>query len=401
MRPTWIVLGVVVVLGSVAYVKLRAKANDASPAPLARPADAAAAKPVGQPVGMNAADVVPVAHTPGAGMAGAPSMAEGAVPLAAQAPSADAPDALETQAHALRALLAEKLAAGDGSAAAALEAQLEKEYGDTDEARRAGLERGIADARLALDDRKPLDARTQAGVRARRTLSRAIFLPELFDATTGLPVEARAKLLSTIAAVQAFVMTYGDGIAGVTRPYEVIAGDSPLRIVSRDKLPIGPHALLFWNQGGSLDPKRLKAGDRLLVPIETLSIRVSLKRHLLDIYLGEALVKEFNVGVGKASTPTPPGTYEVKDKYLNPDWHSPNGVIPYGDPRNELGDAWIPISSPEKPKGYGIHGTIRPDTVGTDCSNGCVRLRNEEAVEMTGWVRTAKNEGQATKVYIR
>ena len=50
---------------------------------------------------------------------------------------------------------------------------------------------------------------------------------------------------------------------------------------------------------------------------------------------------------------------------------------------------------------YGIHGTNKPDTVGTDCSNGCVRLRNEEAIEMTSWVRTAKGDGQATKVYVR
>ena len=196
-------------------------------------------------------------------------------------------------------------------------------------------------------------------------------------------------------------MTRVNGVKDVTKTYDVVAGDNPLRIVSRDKLAFGPNALLFWNQGGSLDPKRLKAGDRLLVPLETLSIRVNLERHLLDVYLGESLVKEFAVGVGKASTPTFPGTYEVKDKYLNPDWHSPTGLIPYGDPKNELGDAWIPISSPEKPKGYGIHGTIKPETVGTDCSNGCVRLRNEEAVEMIGWVRTAKGDGQATKVVIR
>ncbi len=38
------------------------------------------------------------------------------------------------------------------------------------------------------------------------------------------------------------------------------------------------------------------------------------------------LVKEFGVGVGKAATPTYPGVYEVKDQYLNPDWHSPDGA---------------------------------------------------------------------------
>ena len=40
----------------------------------------------------------------------------------------------------------------------------------------------------------------------------------------------------------------------------------------------------------------------------------------------------------------PLGSYTVDDKHENPDWWSKkDGLIPYGDPRNELGVAWIPI----------------------------------------------------------
>ena len=395
MRPTWIVLGVVVGLGAVAYLKLRSKADAASPS--------LSSTTAGGATGAKASEGVTPPSTPGMEAAGPGGAAAGAAstPLAAPALPGEPASGPEAQARALVLAIAERTAANDAAGLAPLVDRLEREFGDTDEARRHGLAQGLEDSRVALDDKKSLDARTEAGTRARRSLSRALFLPELFDAATGHPTEARTKLLASIASVQSFVMTRVDGVKDVTKPYVVAAGDNPLRIVSRDKLAFGPHALLFWNQGGSLDPKRLKVGDRLLVPVETLSIHVSLARHLLGIYLGDALVKEFSVGVGKAATPTYPGTYEVKDKYLNPDWHSPTGVIPYGDARNELGDAWIPISSPEKPKGYGIHGTIKPDTVGTDCSNGCVRLHNEEAVEMTGWVRTSKGDGQATKVFIR
>lgn len=387
MRPTWIVLGVVVGLGAVAYVKLKSKADATA---LARPADGKAVETPASPVSLPGMDGSPAAPTP------APA------PLAAPAGGRGEPSSgPEAEARALVASLNEKLAANDPAAVQGLEERLAKDYADTLEARRYGLSRGVTDAKVALDDKKPLEVRAEAGVRARRALSRALFLPELFDATTGRPTEARVALLQTIASVNSFVMTKDGGVKDVTRPYDVVAGDNPLRIVSRDKLTCGPNAILYWSQSGSLDPKRLKVGDRLLIPLETLSIHVSLERHLLGVYLGDTLVKEFTVGVGKPSTPTYPGVYEVKDKYLNPDWHSPHGVIPYGDPKNELGDAWIPISSAEKPKGYGIHGTNKPDTVGTDCSNGCVRLRNEEAVEMTSWVRTARGDGQATRVYIR
>ncbi len=216
-------------------------------------------------------------------------------------------------------------------------------------------------------------------------------------------------MIATLTSLNALVMTWRATLPGVTTSYEVKPGDSPVRIVSRQKLPYGPNVLLFWNHGGNLDPARLRAGEVLIVPTEALEARVDRTRHLLGLYLGGVLVKEFQVGVGKASSPTHPGVYEVKDKYLNPDWHVPPEllqpgqprVIPYGDPRNELGDAWIPISSMEHPTGYGIHGTTRPDTVGTDCSNGCVRLRNAEAIEMTGWLRTSKNDGAASRVIIK
>jgi lipoprotein-anchoring transpeptidase ErfK/SrfK len=87
----------------------------------------------------------------------------------------------------------------------------------------------------------------------------------------------------------------------------------------------------------------------------------------------------------------------------NPDWWSPNGHVPPLDPKNELGSAWMPIFNDELPisAGFGIHGTNSPQTVGTRCSNGCVRLLNEQASELFWWVRTGSAGGEATQVFIR
>jgi lipoprotein-anchoring transpeptidase ErfK/SrfK len=334
---------------------------------------------------------------------GDPSPPLVATPSAGPTLSAD-----EQAAAEVRARIGDRRKAGDAAAVEALERRLDTEFADTIEARRHAYDRGVAAAREALREDRPLDARVPVADRARRDLSRGLWIPDLFDAA-GKPTETRRTAMATIASLNALVFTYRRGVPGVTTTYEVKPGDSPVRIVSREKLPYGPHVLLYWNHGGNLDPSRLRAGETLVLPTEPLEVRVDRALHLLGLYVGGVLVKEFDVGVGKATTPTHPGTYEVTDKYLNPDWHVPPElllpgqprVIPYGDPRNELGDAWIPIASAEHPTGYGIHGTTRPDTVGTDCSNGCVRLRNPEAVEMTNWVRTAKGAGQATRVVIR
>jgi len=393
VRPTWIVLGLVVGLGAVAYVKLRERSADGGSAPLARPADAgtdekgATPRPGGAPAPGGPDTPAPGEPTPPP----APGIAFGA----------DAAKA-EQEAAGLLAGWREKQAAGASADALALETKLTGELAETDAARRFFLDRGLADSRLGMAEGKPLAERLPAADRARRDLSRALFLRELFDASTGKPTEDRKKLVQAIATMNALVMTAAGGVPGVTVSYEVKPGESPIAIVSRQKLPYGPNLLLFWNHGGNLDPRRLRLGERLLLPQETIAVRVDLARHLLGLYLGDALVKEFEVGTGKPATPTYAGVYEVRDKFRNPDWTRPDGVVvPYGSPDNELGEAWIPITTPEHPTGYGIHGTIKPETVGTDCSNGCVRLRNAEAIEMVDWVRTSRGGGAATKVLIR
>jgi len=409
MRPTWIVLGLVVGIGAVAYVRLRERAREATGgAPLVRTATSPAAPPPANDANREGDPAMGAARAtePGSDRdAGAPPRSKPAGPTDTAVEPVDREEAAAADA---RTKLEARRRAGDVAGAAALEKQLDTELADTVAARRFALERGLGLVKDALRDDRPLDGRVPIADRARRDLSRSLMLPELFD-EAGKPLEARRTLIATIASLNALVMTHRVAVSGVTTTYDVKPGDSPVRIVSRQKLPYGPNVLLFWNHGGNLDPARLRAGEVLVVPTEVLEVRVDRTRHLLGLYLGGVLVKEFGVGVGKSTTPTYAGIYEVKDKYLNPDWHVPPElavpgqprVIPYGDPRNELGDAWIPISSTDHPTGYGIHGTTRPDTVGTDCSNGCVRLRNAEAVEMTNWLRTAKGEGAASRVIIK
>ena len=379
MRPTWIVIGLIVAVGVVAYVKLIQQGEDTR-------AD----------VELNRQEA-----------ATAPKAAPAVLPaLMTEEETSDAEaEALEAKAREILVRVGQAHEARDRARYDEALQSLRNEAWDAPSARRFAMKLGASQygaARKAegLDRVRRFDL-------ARRDMSRGVWLPELFD-EAGKPTPERERLLAAIQAANQEVMTYArrenGGLAGVTRPYQVKSGLSPIQIVSREKLRYGPNALLYWNKGGNLDPTKLQAEEWLLLPEEELTLQVNLERKRLAIFLGDWLVKEFPVGVGLPESPTPRGTFTLGVKrQLNPDWDSPQlGRINYGDPRNELGDAWMGIRSDSVPEssGFGIHGTNKPDTVGSRCSKGCVRLRNAEAVELYRWVRSASAGGQATVIEI-
>ena len=83
------------------------------------------------------------------------------------------------------------------------------------------------------------------------------------------------------------------------------------------------------------------------------------------------VVKVFPVAVGKASTPSPHGTFHIASRVVNPTWYNPGKVVGPG-PANPLGTRWMGLGF----KGYGIHGTNRPSSIGKAASHGCIRMRN-------------------------
>jgi lipoprotein-anchoring transpeptidase ErfK/SrfK len=78
--------------------------------------------------------------------------------------------------------------------------------------------------------------------------------------------------------------------------------------------------------------------------------------------------------VGKPESPTPAGRYRVTVTMEKPTWYWQGKAIPPG-PENGLGDWFIGINK----KGYGIHGTNEPPSIGSAASHGCVRMYNEDA----------------------
>jgi len=135
----------------------------------------------------------------------------------------------------------------------------------------------------------------------------------------------------------------------------------------------------------SLRGKMIHPGDRLRIFNAKLAIIISKSRNDLLLKANNRFFKRYSVGTGKFGT-TPVGTFIIADKIAEPPWWRPDGkMIPFGDKENVLGTRWMSLTATgETPKvrGYGIHGTWEPDTIGKQASAGCVRLVNSDVEEL-------------------
>jgi len=137
---------------------------------------------------------------------------------------------------------------------------------------------------------------------------------------------------------------------------------------------------------------RMDPGSHLIFPGKTLCIYqgqwkivVSKKDFSLRLYDGEKLFKRYIVGIGKQGR-TPSGEFIITAKQKDPVWYIEGKAIPFGASENILGTRWLaltPAGTTDKNlKGYGIHGTWEPNSVGSATSNGCIRMKSEDVEEL-------------------
>jgi lipoprotein-anchoring transpeptidase ErfK/SrfK len=81
--------------------------------------------------------------------------------------------------------------------------------------------------------------------------------------------------------------------------------------------------------------------------------------------------------VGKASTPSPEGEFTVITRTEDPTYYHEGKVIPPGK-NNPLGTRWMGLNL----KGYGIHGTNAPKSIGKAASHGCIRMAKKDLEEL-------------------
>lgn len=110
---------------------------------------------------------------------------------------------------------------------------------------------------------------------------------------------------------------------------------------------------------------------------------VSLPDRRLALLEDGKVKKVYVVAVGKKSSPSPTGTFTIMRRVTNPTyWHDGKVVAP--GPENPVGTRWMGLSA----KGYGIHGTNAPRSIGKAASSGCIRMRKSDLEELFAAVKT-------------
>lgn len=109
----------------------------------------------------------------------------------------------------------------------------------------------------------------------------------------------------------------------------------------------------------------------------TYRIIIELSSRRLHLLQGNRVVRTYPIAIGAEATRSPEGTYTIVNKVPNP-----------GGP---FGDYWLGLSRPH----YGIHGTNNPKSIGQMASHGCIRMYNQDVLDL------AKKVSIGTQVTIR
>jgi lipoprotein-anchoring transpeptidase ErfK/SrfK len=126
-------------------------------------------------------------------------------------------------------------------------------------------------------------------------------------------------------------------------------------------------------------------------------------RHFLFLVNGDGSALRYGVGVGREGFLWS-GNAQIKAKREWPNWYPPkemlardhsimrvmtqleSGIGMAGGPGNPLGARAMYLYQGNKDTLYRIHGTVEPWTIGTSVSSGCIRMINQDVMDLFGRV---------------
>lgn len=149
---------------------------------------------------------------------------------------------------------------------------------------------------------------------------------------------------------------------------------------------------------GPPDPKYLRQEVAYQGKEEAGTIIIDTPNRFLFLVEGNGRAIRYGIGVGRPGF-TWSGVHKITAKREWPDWRPPDEMLqrqPYlphympGGPNNPLGARALYLGSTL----YRIHGSNEPWTIGRMVSSGCIRMRNEDVIDLYGRV------GVGTKVVV-
>ena len=129
------------------------------------------------------------------------------------------------------------------------------------------------------------------------------------------------------------------------------------------------------------------------------TIIVDVQNHFLYLIEGSGRAIRYGIGVGRQGFSWS-GVATVRTKQEWPDWYPPREMIERkpellrqvstlqsglgvpGGPNNPLGARALYLWQGNKDTLYRIHGTNEPETIGRSVSSGCIRMLNQDVIDL-------------------
>lgn len=155
--------------------------------------------------------------------------------------------------------------------------------------------------------------------------------------------------------------------------YEVEPGDTLTKIAKKFGTTVD-----LIKAANSLQSDIIRVHARLKVSKVKYNVLIDKSQNLLTLLTSDgAIVKVYKVATGENNS-TPVGTFTIVNKIKDPVWYTEGAIVPAESPDNILGSRWMGLSV----KGYGIHGTVDPDSLGKQATSGCIRMLDKEVEEL-------------------
>lgn len=154
--------------------------------------------------------------------------------------------------------------------------------------------------------------------------------------------------------------------------YEVEPGDTLFKIAKKFGTTID-----LIKASNSIEGDMIRARSKLKVSKTKYEVVVDKSQNLLTLLTDRGSVfKVYKVSTGENNS-TPAGSFKIVNKVKDPVWYTQGAIVPAESPDNILGSRWLGLSV----QGYGIHGTVDPDSVGAQATKGCIRMLPSDVEE--------------------
>ncbi|MGD9544093.1 MAG: L,D-transpeptidase [Methylocystis sp.] len=208
-------------------------------------------------------------------------------------------------------------------------------------------------------------------------------------ASTSPPVDA-----SLVASAPRNEPVRNEPVEQVVQPETAIAGESASYAATKDAGFTVPAI-----KPGQVDPAFLRKSVAYSTKEPPGTIIVDTAKHYLYYVEAGGRATRYGIGVGRAGFAWS-GEATIKSKQEWPDWYPPKEMIErrpdlkkqlaelqsgpgvHGGPSNPLGARAMYLWQGDRDTLFRIHGTNEPWTIGKSQSSGCIRMINQDAMDL-------------------